>query len=63
MMKEQAIKYISSLKYPIQEFVILHDVLSVNEAYNNDIKIESTKQSLTFQKCSIEDIEQCKNLA
>jgi len=38
--EEKATKYISSLKYPIQKCVILHNVFSVDEAYNKTMKIE-----------------------
>jgi len=37
---QQAVKYISGLKYPIQERVILHDVFSIDKAHNKAIKIE-----------------------
>jgi len=37
---QQAAKYISGLKYPIQERVILHDVFSVDEPHNKALKIE-----------------------
>ena len=37
---QQPTKYISGLKYPIQECVNLHDVLSVDEAHNKAMKIE-----------------------
>ena len=40
MEEQQAAKYISGLKYPIQERVILHDVFSVDEVYNKALKIE-----------------------
>ena len=40
MEEQQVAKYISGLKYPIQEHAILHDVFSVDEAYNKDMKIE-----------------------
>jgi len=38
--EQQATKYISGLKYPIQEHVILHDVFFVDEAHNKGMKIE-----------------------
>jgi len=38
--EQHTAKYISGLKYPIQERVILHDVFSVNEAHNKAMKIE-----------------------
>jgi len=38
--EQQAAKYISGLKYPIQERVILYDVFSVDEAHNKVLKIE-----------------------
>jgi len=38
--EQQAAKYISGLKYPIQEHMILHDVFSVDEAHNKTMKIE-----------------------
>jgi len=47
--KQQTAKYISRLRYTIQEHVAIHDVLSVNEAHNKAMKIEVTKQSSTFQ--------------
>ena len=40
MMEQQAAKYINGLKYPIQEYVILHNVLSVDETHNKASKIE-----------------------
>ena len=40
MDEQQTAKYISRLKYSIQERVILHDVFSVNEAHNKAMKIE-----------------------
>jgi len=38
--EQQAAKYISGIKYPIQEHVILYDVFSVDEAHNKALKIE-----------------------
>ena len=38
--EQQAAKDISGLKYYIQERVILHDVFSVDEVPNKDLKIE-----------------------
>ena len=38
-------KYISGLKYSIQERVILHDVFSVDEAHNRASKIERLQSS------------------
>jgi len=38
--EQQAAKYISGLKYPIQERVILHDVFSVDEAHNKALKVK-----------------------
>jgi len=38
--EQQTTKYISRLKYPIQERVILHDMFSVDEAHNKTMKIE-----------------------
>jgi len=38
--EQQAAKYISTLKYHIQERVILHDVFSVDEAYKKVMKIK-----------------------
>jgi len=38
--EQQAAKYIISLKYLIQEHVILHDVFSVDEAHNKVMRIE-----------------------
>ena len=38
--EQQATKYISDLKYAIQEHMILHDVFSVDEVYNKALKIE-----------------------
>ena len=38
--EKQAIKYISGLRYPIQELVIFHDVFSIDEAHNKALKIE-----------------------
>jgi len=38
--EQQTAKYISKLKYLIQERVILHDVFSIDEAYNKAMKIE-----------------------
>ena len=51
MMEEQhVVKYISDLKYPIQECVILYDVFSVNEAHNKVMKIERLKiRALSFK--------------
>ena len=40
MEEQQASKYISSLKNPIQECVIIHNVFSVDEAHNKAMKIE-----------------------
>jgi len=40
MEEQQAAKYISGLKYSIQERVILHDVFSVDEAHNKALKVE-----------------------
>ena len=37
--EQQATKYISGLKYSIQERVILHDVFSVDEAHNKALKM------------------------
>ena len=37
---QQTAKYINGLKYPIQKHVILHDVFSVDEAYNKAMKNE-----------------------
>jgi len=57
--KQQAAKYINSLKYSIQECVILHDVFSVDEAHNKALKIErlqsrtiNFKRQMTFEKSS-----------
>ena len=39
--EQQAAKYISGLKYPIQECVTLHDVFfSIDEAHNKALKVE-----------------------
>jgi len=38
--EQQATKFISGLKYLIQECVILHDVFSIYEAHNKAMKIE-----------------------
>ena len=38
--EQQAAKYISSLKYHIQERAILHYVFSVDEVPNKDLKIK-----------------------
>ena len=38
--EQQAVKYISDLKYPIQKRVILHDVFSIDKAHNKALKIE-----------------------
>ena len=43
MDEQQTAKYISGLKYHIQKRVILHDVFSVDEAYNKAMKIEAVK--------------------
>jgi len=40
MEEQQATKYISGLKYHIQECVILHDMFSVGETHNKALKIE-----------------------
>ena len=45
MEEQQAAKFISDLKYPIQEHVILHDVFSVDET-NKALKIEDYKVEL-----------------
>jgi len=60
-------KYISGLKHPIQKYVILHDVLIVDEAHNKAMKIkrlqnraspfksvtEKTSSSIKTQQSSI----------
>ena len=46
MMKEQAAKYISDIKYTIQERVILHDVFSVDEAHNKSLRSRDYKVDL-----------------
>jgi len=38
--EQQAAKYISGLKYPIQERVILHDAFSIDEAHTKALKVE-----------------------
>ena len=38
--EQQVTKYISGLKYSIQECVILHDAFSVDEAHNKTSKVE-----------------------
>ena len=38
--EQQTAKYISGLKYPIQERVILHDVFSIDVFHNKTMKIE-----------------------
>jgi len=41
MTEEQQVgKYISGLKYPIQERVIFHDIFSVGAAPNKALKVE-----------------------
>jgi len=44
--EQQAKKYISDLKYPIQEYVIFHDMFSVDETHNKTMKIKSYKVEL-----------------
>ena len=41
--EQQSTKYISGLKYSIQECVILHDVFSVDEAHNKALKIKRSQ--------------------
>jgi len=50
MTEEQAAKYINSLKYFIQERVILHDVFSVDENHNKALKIESLQSKTLLFK-------------
>jgi len=57
--EQQVTKYISGLKYPIQECVILHDVFSVDEAHIKALKVESLqskappfRRSTPFEKCT-----------
>jgi len=38
--EQQTMKYISRLKYSIQERVILHDVFSIDEAHDKIMKIK-----------------------
>jgi len=38
--EKQTTKYISGLKYPIQEHVILHNVFSIDKTHNKVMKIE-----------------------
>jgi len=44
--EQQTVKYISGLKYPIQERVILHNVFSVDEAHNKAMKIERLQSKI-----------------
>jgi len=44
--EQQAIKYISGLKYPIQERVILHHVFSIDKAHNKSLKSRDYKVGL-----------------
>jgi len=46
MEEQQAAKYISNIKYPSQECVILHNVFSVNEAHNKVLKVERFQSKL-----------------
>jgi len=49
--EQQAAKYVSSLKYLIQKREILHDVFSVNKAYNKASKIEILEsRALPFRR-------------
>ena len=48
--EQQAAKYISGLKYSIQERVILHDVFSVDEAHNKILKIERLQSRTPLSK-------------
>ena len=54
-MEEQVAKYISSLKYPIQERMILHDVFSADEAYNKAIKIKRLQNRTSHFKSVAEN--------
>ena len=48
--EQQTAKYISGLRYPIQEHVILRDVFSVDEAQHKFIKIEKLQnRASTFK--------------
>ena len=38
--KQQIVKYISGLRYTIQECVALYDVSSIDKAHNKAMKIE-----------------------
>ena len=49
--EQQTVKYISGLKYPIQERVILHDGFIIDEAHNKAIKIERLhRRALPFRR-------------
>ena len=41
--EQQTAKYIHELNYPIQEYVAIQDVFSVDEAQNKAMKIESLR--------------------
>ena len=59
--EQQAKKYVSGLKYPTQEHMILHDMFSIDEAHCKTMKIERLQNS-PF-KSSREDIQQFKKSA
>ena len=48
--EQQASKYISGLKYLIQERVILRDMFFIDEAHIKAIQIESCKTELHFSR-------------
>jgi len=54
-------KYISGLKYPIQERVILHDAFSVDEAHNKATKIERLYNKASSFTCPMSTKESLDN--
>jgi len=60
--EQQTAKYISGLKYPIQERIILHDVFSVDEAHNKAMKIERLRsRTLPLKSVAEKTSQQYKN--
>jgi len=57
MEEQHAAKYISGLKYLIQERVILHDVFSIDEAHNKALKIERLQSKAPPFRCPAPTVE------
>ena len=54
MEEQQVIMYISGLKYPIQEHMILHNVLFIDEAHNKALKIDRLQsRALPFRRSTL----------